>query len=118
MVHRLGLQREDDSFVLEERFGGVDHLRDHFVGATFCRRDRLVDLVFVAAVGRSCHLIHYRSRDHVDVVRPCCCRCCCRRDRLYGDVCVAFRVLCRILCQSVCRQPCQSLLFRVPFNPR
>jgi hypothetical protein len=118
MVHRPGLQREDDSFVQEERVDGVDHLRDHLVGAASCRRDRLVDLVFVGAVGRSYHLIHCRSRDHVDVLRPYCFRRYCPRDRLYGDVCVAFRAPCRILCQSVCRQPCQSLLFQVPFKPR
>lgn len=117
MVHRLGLQREDDSFAQEERVGGVDHLRDHSVGATFCRRDRLVDPFFVAAVGRSCRLIHCRSRDRVDVLRPCCFRCCCLRDRPYVDVCVVFRAPCRTLCQSVCRQPCQSLLFRVPLKP-
>lgn len=70
MVHRLDLQREDDSFVQEERVDGVDRLRDYLAGAVFCRRDRLVDLVFVAAVDRSCHLIHCHSRDHVDVLRP------------------------------------------------
>jgi hypothetical protein len=113
--YMLGLWREDDNFVLEERDGVVDHLRDCFVVAVSCRRDRLV---FVVAVGRSYHLIHYRSHDHVDVLHPCCFYRCCLRDRLYVDACVISRVPCRILYQSACRQPCRSLLFQVPFQPR
>jgi hypothetical protein len=117
MVHMSGLQREDDNSVLEERDGVVVRLRDCFVAAVFCRRDRLVDPVFVVDVGRSCHLIHCRSRDHADVLRPCCFCHCCLRDRLYVDACAISRVLCRILYQSACRQPCRSLLFQVPFQP-
>jgi hypothetical protein len=117
MVHMLGLWREDDNSDLEERDGVVVHLRDCFVAAVSCRRDRLVDPVFVVGVGRSCRPIHCRSHDHVDVLRPYCFCCCCLRDRLYVDACVVSRVLCRILYQSACRQPCQSLLFQVPFQP-
>jgi hypothetical protein len=117
MVHMLGLQREDDNSVLEERYGVVVHLRDCFVAAVSCRRDRLVGPVFVVGVGRSCRPIHCRSRDRVDVLRPCCFCHCCLRDRLYVDACAISRVLCRILYQSACRQPCRSLLSQVPFQP-
>jgi hypothetical protein len=124
MVHMLGLRREDGSSVLEERVDVAVHLRGCIVAGVSCRHGCLValadisDLVrlfFVAVVGRSCRLNHYRSRDHVDVRRPCCfCRRC-LRDRLYVDACVISRVPCRNLCRSVCRQPCQSLRFQVPF---
>jgi len=124
MGYMLGLRREDDSFVLEERVDVVVHPRDCFVVAVSCRRDRhadifgLVRLFFVVVVGRSYRLIHCRSRDRVDVCRPCCfCRCCLRA-RLYVDVCVIFRVPCRNLCRSVCRRPYRSLRFQVPFQAR
>lgn len=124
MGYMLGLRREDDSFVPEERDGVAVHPRDYFVVAVSCRRDRhadifgLVRLFFVVVVGRSYHLIHCRSRDHVDVRRPCYfCRCCLRA-RLYVDVCVIFRVPYRSLCRSVCRRPYRSLRFQVPFQAR
>lgn len=124
MVYMLGLRREDDSFVPEERDGVVVHPRGCFVVAVSCRRDRHADIVglgrlfFVVVVGRSYRLIHCRSRDHVDVRRPCCfCRCCLRA-RLCVDACVIFRVPCRNLCRSVCRRPYRSLRFQVPFQAR
>lgn len=121
MVHMLGLRREDDNSVLEERVGEAVHLRDCTVAGVSCHRDRLADifgLSFGAPVGRSCRLNRYRSGDHVDVRRPCCfCRCC-LHDCLYVDACVVFRVPCRSPCQSVCRQPYRSLRFQVPFQAR
>lgn len=124
MVHMPGLRREGGSSVPEERVGVAFRLRDCTVAGVLCHRDRPADpadifgLSFGAPVGRSCRLNHCRSRDHVDVSRPCCfCRCC-LHDRLYVDACVIFRVPCRSPCQSVCRQPYRSFRFRVPFQAR
>lgn len=108
------LQREDGSFVLEERVDVVARYRDCRIVVVSCHRDHLVRMIFVLVSGRSYLLSHCHSHHHVRVRRSCCSGCYCLRDR--SDVDVDSCVICRILYQSIYRWFCQSLLSQVPFS--